>query len=103
MFPLLIFGLILLMLLSWLVVSLIFMLVPVWMGRQIFALWFDDNPRVYELYTSAMGLYTCLLLIRGTTLVVGWVQQGWAQLSEKLREWAVVVSCIRVVSSPSST
>jgi hypothetical protein len=86
-----IFGLIVLMLLSWLGVSLLFMLVPVWMGRQIFALWFDDNPKVYELYTSAMGLYTCLLLLRGTTLVAGWLQQGWAQLSHKLREWAVLV------------
>merc|ERR1719422_2804617 len=37
-----------------------------------------------------MGLYTCLLMIRGATLVIGWVQQGWAQLSQKLREWAVV-------------
>jgi len=66
------------------------MLIPVWIGRQIFALWFDENPRVYELYTAAMGLYTCLLMIRGATLVIGWVQQGWAQLSQKLREWAVV-------------
>ena len=68
------------------------MLVPVFLGRQIFALWFNENPRVYELYTSATGLYTCLLLIRGTTLVVGWLQQGWNQLSQKLREWAVIVS-----------
>jgi E3 ubiquitin-protein ligase MARCH6 len=89
-FPFLIFGLIVLMLLSWLFVSLIFMLVPVFLGRQIFALWFDENPRVYELYTSAMGLYTCLLLIRGATLFAGWVQQGWLQLSQKLREWAAI-------------
>ena len=92
MFPVLICGLIVLMLASWLMASLLFMLIPVWIGRQIFALWFDENPRVYELYTAAMGLYTCLLMIRGATLVIGWVQQGWAQLSQKLREWAVVVS-----------
>ena len=90
-----IFGLIVLMLLSWLLVSLIFMLVPVFLGRQIFALWFDENPRVYELYTSAMGLYTCLLLIRGATLFAGWVQQGWLQLSQKLREWAAIVSIFK--------
>ena len=83
------------MLLSWLLVSLIFMLVPVFLGRQIFALWFDENPRVYELYTSAMGLYTCLLLIRGATLFAGWVQQGWLQLSQKLREWAAIVSIFK--------
>ena len=79
------------MLLSWLVVSLMFMLVPVWLGRQIFFIWFEDNPRVYELYTASMGLYACLLTIRGATLVAGWIQQGWAQLSQKMREWAVVV------------
>ena len=39
-----------------------------------------------------MGLYTCLLLIRGATLFAGWVQQGWLQLSQKLREWAAIVS-----------
>ncbi len=81
-----------LMLLSWLVVSLIMMLAPVWIGRQIISLCFDDNSRVYELYTSAIGLYTCLLAIRGTTLVTGWIQQGWAQLSNKMREWATIVS-----------
>jgi len=90
LFPFLITGLIVFMLLSWLFVSLIFMLVPVFLGRQIFALWFDENPRVYELYTSAMGLYTCLLLIRGATLFAGWLQQGWLQLSQKLREWAKI-------------
>ena len=92
-------GLIVFMLLSWLFVSLIFMLVPVFLGRQIFALWFDENPRVYELYTSAMGLYTCLLLIRGATLFAGWLQQGWLQLSQKLREWAKIVSIWRFLKT----
>ena len=78
-------------LMSWLFVSLISMLVPVWLGRQIFSLWFEENPRVYELYTASMGLYACLLSIRGATLVAGWIQQGWTQLSQKMREWAVVV------------
>merc|ERR1712223_1418393 len=81
-----------LMLLSWLLVSLIFMLVPVFLGRQIFALWFDKNSSIYELYTSAVGLYACLLLIRGTMLFAGWIQQGWLQLSQKLREWAVIAA-----------
>ena len=85
-------GLLILMLMSWLFVSLISMLVPVWLGRQIFSLWFEENPRVYELYTASMGLYACLLSIRGATLVAGWIQQGWTQLSAKMREWAVVVS-----------
>ena len=80
------------MLLSWLVSSLVLMLLPVWLGRQAFAFWFPGNAGVYELYTSATGLYTCLLLIRGTTLFTGWIQQGWAQVSHKLREWTAIVS-----------
>jgi len=99
MFPLLICGLLILMLMSWLFVSLISMLVPVWLGRQIFSLWFEENPRVYELYTASMGLYACLLSIRGATLVAGWIQQGWTQLSAKMREWAVVglKACVAVI------
>ena len=93
-FGLRITGLLVLMLLSWLVSSLVLMLLPVWLGRQAFSFWFPGNSGVYELYTSATGLYTCLLLIRGTTLFTGWIQQGWAQVSHKLREWTAIVSSI---------
>ena len=91
-FGLRISGLLVLMLLSWLISSLVLMLLPVWIGRQAFSFWFPGNSGVYELYTSATGLYTCLLLIRGTTLFTGWIQQGWAQVSHKLREWMAIVS-----------
>ena len=91
-FGLRITGLLVLMLLSWLISSLVLMLLPVWIGRQAFSFWFPGNSGVYELYTSATGLYTCLLLIRGTTLFTGWIQQGWAQVSHKLREWMAIVS-----------
>ena len=47
---------------------------------------------IYELYTSAIGVYLCLLIIRATTLATGWIQQGWAQMSEKMKEWAYIVS-----------
>jgi hypothetical protein len=51
-------GLLAIMLMSWLVASLILMLVPVWMGRQTFSIWLSDTPKIYELYTAALGLYT---------------------------------------------
>jgi len=54
-------GLLALMLMSWLVASLVLMLVPVWLGRQTFSLWLSDTPRIYELYTAALGLYTWLV------------------------------------------
>ena len=88
-------GLLMLMLLSWLVSSLILMLFPVWFGRKAFSIFFSTGEtRVYELYTSATGIYTCILLIRGMTLLTGWIQQGWAQMSEKVKEWTIIVSTL---------
>jgi len=92
-FALRIAGLLMLMLLSWLVSSLILMLFPVWFGRKAFSIFFSTGEtRVYELYTSATGIYTCILLIRGMTLLTGWIQQGWAQMSEKVKEWTIILA-----------
>ena len=79
---------------SWLFASLTLMLVPVAMGRKIFSVFVAESPRVYELYTSATGLYLTLVLIKGVTLVVSWIQQGWAALSQKMKEWAIIVSSL---------
>ena len=49
-----------------------------------------DGHRVYELYTSATGLYVCLLLARGAVMVAAWLSQGWAALGHKLRLWATI-------------
>ena len=56
------------------------------------AVFLSPNPRIYELYTSATGIYLCLLAIKLSTLTTGWIQQGWAQLSQKVREWTIIVS-----------
>uniref|UniRef100_A0A0K2V986 RING-type E3 ubiquitin transferase n=1 Tax=Lepeophtheirus salmonis TaxID=72036 RepID=A0A0K2V986_LEPSM len=88
--PAKIMGLFVLMLLSWLIVSLIGMLVPVWFGRKLFGIWLRDNRRFYELYTLALGLFVCLSLIKGITLFVGWISQGWKQLSITIREWGLI-------------
>ena len=45
---------------------------------------------MYELYTSATGLYLCLLLARGAVMVTAWLKQGWAALGHKLRQWALI-------------
>eukprot|EP00096_Caligus_rogercresseyi_P009390 TRINITY_DN3181_c0_g1_i1.p1 TRINITY_DN3181_c0_g1~~TRINITY_DN3181_c0_g1_i1.p1 ORF type:complete len:884 (+),score=278.07 TRINITY_DN3181_c0_g1_i1:61-2712(+) len=85
-----ILGFFVLMLLSWLMVSLIGMLVPVWFGRKLFGIWLRDNRRFYELYTLALGLFVCLSLIKGMSLFVGWISQGWRQLSVTIREWGLI-------------
>jgi len=79
-----------LMVVSLLVISLVMMVVPVWFGRQLFGLCVMEGHRVYELYTSATGLYLCLLLARGAVMVTAWLKQGWAALGHKLRQWALI-------------
>ena len=44
-----------LMVVSWLLVSLVMMVLPVCLGRLVFSLFLTDNHRVYELYTAATG------------------------------------------------
>lgn len=76
------------MVLSWLGISLAAMVLPVWFGRQMFSLWVAEGHRVYELYTSATGLYLCLVLARGSLMLASWIRQGWTALGHRLREWA---------------
>ena len=76
------------------------MLVPVWLGRHLFALWVAEGHRgaseyfsegcftekgyvlmplkyfrVYELYTSATGLYLCLVIAKGSLMLASWIRQ----------------------------
>lgn len=46
----------------------------------------------FAMQNNFIGNFFSLLAIRGVTLVTGWLQQGWNQLSQKLREWTVLVS-----------
>jgi len=83
-------GLMFLMIMSWLLLSLSMMMLPVMMGRLVFTLWVADGHRVYELYTAATGLYLCLVLAKGSIMFVTWLQQGWTALGHRLREWTKV-------------
>lgn len=86
-------GLVILLTMSWLVVSLVTMVAPVWLGRKLFSLFMSNKDvGVYELYTAAIGIYVFILSIKAVTLVSGWIQQGWAQMSKKMKEWIFVVS-----------
>ena len=38
------------------------------------------------------GLYLCLLLARGTVMLVTWVRQGWTALGARLKEWAGITA-----------
>jgi len=83
-------GLLALMIVSWLFISLFTMVVPVWIGRQIFCMWMEEGHKVYELYTSATGFYVCLLIARGVAMFAGWLRQGWTAFGNKMYEWAIM-------------
>ena len=42
---------------------------------QIFSLWAAEGHKVYELYTSATGLYLCLLSARAVIIFATWLKQ----------------------------
>jgi len=90
-------GLLGIMVISWLFISLAAMLVPVWLGRHLFALWVAEGHRVYELYTSATGLYLCLVIAKGSLMLASWIRQGWTALGHRLREWAKL-ACKAVIA-----
>jgi len=87
-FGLRIVGLLVMMLASWLLISLIIIVVPIWVGRQIFGLWVEEGHKVYELYTSAAGFYVCLLFIRGLSFCTNIVRQGWSTFGARVKEYA---------------
>jgi len=80
--------LMLLMVFSWLMVSLTMMVIPVCLGRCMFSLWVAEGHRVYELYTAATGLYLCLVLAKGGIMLATWLRQGWTALGHRFKEWA---------------
>merc|ERR1719422_2543932 len=84
------------MVVSWLLVSLVMMVVPVCLGRVVFSLFLTDNHRVYELYTAATGLYLCLVLARATIMLASWIGQGWTALGARLKEWALVAMYTKI-------
>jgi len=83
-------GLLALMVISWLIISLFTIVVPVWIGRQIFSCWVEEGHKIYELYTSATGFYVCLLMARGIAMFAGWLRQGWTALGTRMKEWAII-------------
>lgn len=91
-FGLRIVGLLVLMLASWLLISLILIVIPIWVGRQIFSLWVEDGHKVYELYTSAVGFYVCLLIIRGLTFCTNIIRQGWSTFGARVKEFGVMAA-----------
>ena len=48
------------------------------------------NSRPHELYTSAMGIYMCWVMLRAVNLAVNLFPQGRRAIVEKIRHWISV-------------
>lgn len=100
-FPFRLFGLIVFMCISLVISSLVTLTVPVWIGRQVMALWSVGNhianhqvstypevpPRPHELYTAAVGTYLCWIISRGIAIAVNLLPQGRAAVMDKIKHW----------------
>uniref|UniRef100_A0A0L8GUL9 RING-type E3 ubiquitin transferase n=1 Tax=Octopus bimaculoides TaxID=37653 RepID=A0A0L8GUL9_OCTBM len=84
-----VFLLVVFMCITLFIASLISLVVPVFIGRKIMAIWMGD-AKVHELYTAACGLYMCWLLLRIATVLYNWIPQGTAVIMKKLKEWAIL-------------
>lgn len=98
-------GLLISICISSVILSLIALTVPVWLGRSVMSLWLVGAPppapqisttdaqtevKVHELYTAACGLYLCWLAARAVSLVLGWLPQGRAAMMERLKQWCIL-------------
>ncbi|TNN77286.1 E3 ubiquitin-protein ligase MARCH6 [Liparis tanakae] len=89
-FPLKIILLVAFMCVTLLLASLICLTLPVCAGRWVMSFWMGSAV-VHELYTAASGLYICWLSIRGATVMLSWMPQGWTIIMVKVHEWTLMV------------
>lgn len=116
-FPARLVGLLLCVCVSLVIASLIAMILPVWLGRRVMALWMVGAPapsppvlppalsgsetneaaaavalsgRVHELYTVACGTYVCWAAARGLALAFSWLPRGRRALLDRIKHWAII-------------
>ncbi|XP_036337053.1 E3 ubiquitin-protein ligase MARCHF6, partial [Rhagoletis pomonella] len=101
LFPLRLCGLLFFMCVSLVIASVVTLTVPVWIGRQVMALWSvgghftnqvvaqapEVSPRPHELYTAALGTYLCWIISRGIAIAVNLLPQGRAAVMDKIKHW----------------
>uniref|UniRef100_A0A0A9XZ87 E3 ubiquitin-protein ligase MARCHF6 n=2 Tax=Lygus hesperus TaxID=30085 RepID=A0A0A9XZ87_LYGHE len=90
-FALRLVALICLVAISLVIVSLIALTVPVYLGRKVMVHYpqLTGGP-VHELYTAACGTYICWVTARAVTFVLSWLPQGRKAITEMLYNWCVV-------------
>ncbi|XP_034179998.2 membrane-associated ring finger (C3HC4) 6 [Osmia lignaria lignaria] len=114
-FPARLVGLLFCVCISLVVASLIAMILPVWLGRRVMALWMVGAPapsppvlpptlsgsetseatvalsgRVHEVYTVACGTYVCWAAARGLALAFFWLPRGRRAVLDRVKHWAII-------------
>ncbi|XP_061551298.1 E3 ubiquitin-protein ligase MARCHF6-like isoform X3 [Phycodurus eques] len=97
-FPVKIILLVILMCVTLLLASLFCLTLPVCVGRWLMSFWMG-SAMVHELYTAASGLYVCWLSIRGATVLLSWMPQGWTAIMLKAHEWTLMIVKTVVVAT----
>ncbi|XP_076112948.1 E3 ubiquitin-protein ligase MARCHF6-like [Mytilus galloprovincialis] len=78
--------------------SLLSLVLPVWCGRQLMALWMGE-AKVHELYTAACGLYICWMFLRIGTVMYNWIPQGTVAILNKVKEWFLLAMKCFIVAA----
>ena len=94
LFPLRIVGLILITMMTVYILSCVTLFFPTFIGRKLMSLWFGDL-RVHELYTCAIGVYSCWALMRTVICIASWVSAGLTLFKEKIRKFCTTVTKVR--------
>ncbi|KOC68744.1 E3 ubiquitin-protein ligase MARCH6 [Habropoda laboriosa] len=114
-FPARLVGLLFCVCVSLVIASLIAMILPVWLGRKVMALWVVGAPApsppvlprilsgsetdetvvflyepVHEVYSIACGTYLCWAAARGLALAFSWLPRGRRALLDRVKHSAII-------------
>uniref|UniRef100_A0A914HHT7 RING-type E3 ubiquitin transferase n=1 Tax=Globodera rostochiensis TaxID=31243 RepID=A0A914HHT7_GLORO len=96
-FPLRVTLLLVFVALTAVVISLIFFLLPVTIGRFLLSILALTNQPVHDLYTIAVGLYTCWICVRLGLLSREWARRGWVYMKKLFN--ATIFLLVRVIAA----
>uniref|UniRef100_A0A0V0G6A1 E3 ubiquitin-protein ligase MARCHF6 n=1 Tax=Triatoma dimidiata TaxID=72491 RepID=A0A0V0G6A1_TRIDM len=97
LFPLRLLCLVVLVCCSLVIVSLVALTVPVFLGRKVMVHYPQVTSTgsvgpVHELYTAACGTYICWVTARAVTFILSWLPQGRRAVTDMLYNWLLVAA-----------
>jgi len=90
LFPLRILLLLVIMCISLSLASIVFLTLPVLIGRCLMETFYGEGPH-HELYTAFTGLYFCWLVLRGIHILSNLVPGGWTNFFNRIKSCIILV------------